>query len=169
MWSEYFLNLRNTKFLTHGFTSLPFNPILSQFNSIHTFTPYFSEININIILPHETSSSKWWRLSKFCDQNFVYEFYEQNFIYSSYFPCPLYTSSSSYPSFFNWTIEVLGFDSWRGLGIFLFTIAPRTAVGPTQPPIQWVPGVLFLGEKRLVRESDHSPPCSAEVKEWAEL
>jgi hypothetical protein len=28
-----------------------------------------------------------------------------------------------------WTIEVLGFDSRRGLGIFLFTTASRTALG----------------------------------------
>jgi hypothetical protein len=31
-----------------------------------------------------------------------------------------------------------------------------------EPPIQWVPGTLSLGVKRP-RESDHSPPCSAEV------
>jgi hypothetical protein len=30
-------------------------------------------------------------------------------------------------------IGVLGFDSQRGLGIFLFTTASRTALGPTQP------------------------------------
>jgi hypothetical protein len=48
-----------------------------------------------------------------------------------------------------------------GLGIFLFTIA----LGPTQPPIQWVPGALSLGVKRPGREADHSPPSSAEVKE----
>jgi hypothetical protein len=35
-----------------------------------------------------------------------------------------------------WTIGVLVFDSRRGLGIFLFTTASRTALGPTQPPIQ---------------------------------
>jgi hypothetical protein len=35
---------------------------------------------------------------------------------------------------------------------------------PTQPPIQWVPGTLFLGVKRPDREVDHSPPSSAEVK-----
>jgi hypothetical protein len=56
-------------------------------------------------------------------------------------------------------------DSLRGLGIFLFTTASRTALGPTQPPIQWVPGVLSLGLKRPGREADHSPPSSAEVKE----
>jgi hypothetical protein len=30
-----------------------------------------------------------------------------------------------------WTIGFLGFDSRRGLGIFLFTIASRTALGLT--------------------------------------
>jgi hypothetical protein len=62
------------------------------------------------------------------------------------------------------SMGVLGFDSrWR-LGIFLFTTASRTALVPTQPPIQWVPGALFLGVKRLGREADHSPASSAEVK-----
>jgi hypothetical protein len=65
-------------------------------------------------------------------------------------------------------IGLLGFDSRRGLGIFLFTTASRTDLGPTQPPIQWVPGALSLGVKRLRCEADHSPPCSAEVKnEWS--
>jgi hypothetical protein len=50
------------------------------------------------------------------------------------------------------------------LGSFLFTTASRTALGPTQPPIQWVPGALFLGLKRPGREADHSPPSSAEIK-----
>jgi hypothetical protein len=41
-------------------------------------------------------------------------------------------------------IAVLVFDSRRGLGIFLFTSASRTALGIIQPPIQWAPGVLSL-------------------------
>jgi hypothetical protein len=50
----------------------------------------------------------------------------------------------------------------------LFTTASRTALGPTQPPIQWVPGALSLGVKQPVCEPDHSPPSSAEVKnEWS--
>jgi hypothetical protein len=42
-------------------------------------------------------------------------------------------------------------------------------MGPTRPPIPWVQGALSLGVKRPGREADHSPPCSAEVKEWVEL
>jgi hypothetical protein len=64
-----------------------------------------------------------------------------------------------------WAIGILGFDSRRGLGIFLFTPESRTALGSTQLPIQWVPGALSLGLKRPGREADHSPPSSAEVKE----
>jgi hypothetical protein len=57
----------------------------------------------------------------------------------------------------------------EGLGIFLFTIASRTALEPTQPPIQWVLGALSLGVKQPGHEADHSPPSSAEVKEYVEL
>jgi hypothetical protein len=38
------------------------------------------------------------------------------------------------------------------------------ALGPTQPPIQWVPVV-----KRQECEADHSPPSSAEVKNGGAL
>jgi hypothetical protein len=61
-------------------------------------------------------------------------------------------------------IGVLGFNSRRGRGIFLFTTASRTDLRPTQPPIQWVSGVLSLGVKRPGREAEHSLPSSAEVK-----
>jgi hypothetical protein len=67
-------------------------------------------------------------------------------------------------------IGILRFDSRRGPGISIFTTAmSRTALGPTQPPIQWVPGALTLGVKWSWREADHSPPSSAEVKGWMEL
>jgi hypothetical protein len=65
---------------------------------------------------------------------------------------------------YGWTFGVLGFDSRLGLEIFLFTTASRTALGPTQPPIQWVPAAFSLGVKRPGREVDHLPPSSAEVK-----
>jgi hypothetical protein len=68
-----------------------------------------------------------------------------------------------------WAIGVLVFDSRRGLGIFLFTTASRTTLGPTQPPIQWVPGALSLAAERPGREADHSLPSSSEVKECVML
>jgi len=68
-----------------------------------------------------------------------------------------------------WTIGILGFDSWWGLGIFLFTTASKTALGPTHPPIQWLPGTLSLGVKRPRSDADHSPTSRDEVKECVEL
>jgi hypothetical protein len=44
----------------------------------------------------------------------------------------------------------------------------RKALEPTQPPIQWLPGALSLGVKRLGSEADHWPPSSAKVKKaWS--
>jgi hypothetical protein len=40
---------------------------------------------------------------------------------------------------------------------------------PTQPPIQWVPGVLSLVVKLPGREANHSPPSSTEIKEGVDL
>jgi hypothetical protein len=57
----------------------------------------------------------------------------------------------------------------RELGIFLFTTASRTALGPTCPPIQWVPGSLSLGLKQPGPGTDHLPPSSAKVKEYVKL
>jgi len=61
-----------------------------------------------------------------------------------------------------------GFDSRQGLGILLYTNVPRRALGPTQSPIQWVPGALSLWVKQSGREVDHSSPPSAEFKnDWS--
>jgi hypothetical protein len=47
---------------------------------------------------------------------------------------------------------------------FLFSTLSRPALGPTQPPVQWVLGALFPGVKQPGREADQSPLNSAEVK-----
>jgi hypothetical protein len=47
---------------------------------------------------------------------------------------------------------------------FLFSAWYRSVLGPTQPPIQWVPGALSPNIKRPGREADHSPPSSVDVK-----
>jgi hypothetical protein len=50
-------------------------------------------------------------------------------------------------------------DPGRGK-IFFFPTASRPALGPTQPPIQWV----SLGLKRRGLATDYSSPSSSEVK-----
>jgi hypothetical protein len=57
-----------------------------------------------------------------------------------------------------------GFDSLQGLRIFFFATASRPALGPIQPPIRWVPGVLSSGVKRPRREAYPSSPINAKVK-----
>jgi hypothetical protein len=47
-----------------------------------------------------------------------------------------------------WTIGRSRFDPQQGHRIFLLAPASRPALGPTQPHIQWVPGVLSPGVKR---------------------
>jgi hypothetical protein len=48
--------------------------------------------------------------------------------------------------------------------IFLFSITFRPALGPTQPPAQWIPVSGFPEVQRPGRETDHSSRASAEVK-----
>jgi hypothetical protein len=57
-----------------------------------------------------------------------------------------------------------GFDSFQRQDIFLLSTASRPALGPTQPPIQWVTWALSPWVKRPGPEADLSPPSSAEVK-----
>jgi len=45
---------------------------------------------------------------------------------------------------------------WKGDFPHLF----RPTLGPTQPPVQWVPG-LSRGKERPGRDADPSPPSSA--------
>ena len=65
----------------------------------------------------------------------------------------------------NWTVR--GWNPDRGGGRD-FPQTSRPALGPTQPPIQRVPG-LFTGVKRPGRGVDHPPLSGAEVKERVEL
>jgi hypothetical protein len=60
-----------------------------------------------------------------------------------------------------------GLNPTRDKRFFSFSEMSRPALGPTQPPVQWVPGFLPCG--KLARAwFDHSPPSTAWIKnEWS--
>jgi hypothetical protein len=64
-----------------------------------------------------------------------------------------------------YSYEMDGWGSIPGRSkIFLYSTASTPTLGPTQPAIKWVPRHLSRGVKRQGRETDLSPPSSAEVK-----
>jgi hypothetical protein len=65
----------------------------------------------------------------------------------------------------NWDSRVRFPGGGGGGEFFLLKTTSRTALGPIQPPIQWLPEALSLGVKRQVSEDNHSQTSSADVKE----
>jgi hypothetical protein len=76
-------------------------------------------------------------------------------------PIMMMHSARQYSQYTNWLQA-----AWpRGrVKNFLFSMPSWPALGPTQPPIQWVPGALSPAVKWLGHENNHSPPISAKVK-----
>jgi hypothetical protein len=56
------------------------------------------------------------------------------------------------------------FYFWQGQEIFHYSSASIPALGPTMPPIQWIPEAFPLMAKRQEREAGLCPLSRAEIK-----
>lgn len=56
------------------------------------------------------------------------------------------------------------FESRQGQETFLLSTVSRPALGQMEPPIQRVPGVLFVREEGPRGEADNTPTSNADVK-----
>jgi hypothetical protein len=123
-------------------------------------------MNLGPYCSSTTCISIFFFLSFFISLSFIHSFILYLFISSHpIFRTGIAQSVYSLPT--GWTTEESEFESQYGQN-FLFSTASRPALGPTQPPIQWVPGTLYPGVKQPGREADHSTPVSVEVKKmWS--
>jgi hypothetical protein len=59
------------------------------------------------------------------------------------------------------------FDFWQRQEIFVLSTALEPALGPTQPPIQWIPEALSRGIKRPGRENNLPPSSDEDMNTWS--
>jgi len=109
-----------------------FDPILSQLNPVHTLTFCFFDICFNVILPPTPRSPKRHLPFRLFDQNFVR------------FPMHATCSVHVLLSFIvlQISMENVGLQIMNLLIVTALLLASPSGLGPTNPPIQWVPGVL---------------------------
>jgi hypothetical protein len=85
----------------------------------------------------------------------------QHFVVSGFFARNFKSRGSSVGT--GWTTKEWELSPDR-VKNFHFSISSRMALRSSQLPIQWVRGASSQGIKWQGRETDHSPPTSAEVK-----
>jgi hypothetical protein len=66
--------------------------------------------------------------------------------------------------FLGYRLDDAGFDLWQWQELFLFSKASGLSLGPTQCPVQWMPGTLSLGIKWPKCEVDHSIPLMQRLR-----
>jgi hypothetical protein len=100
----------------------------------------------------ENCSKRKVELNLFCS---AYLYCTQNSVYDK-----LYKARSAVRVAMGYGLDGKGSIPDEGK-IFPFSTASTPALGPTQPPTQWVTGTLSPALRRLWRGADHLPPSSA--------
>ena len=79
-------------------------PILSQLDSVHTPTPYFLKIHLNIILPSTPGSPKWSLSLRFPRQN---PLYATSLPHTCYIPHPFHSPRFYHPNNIGWGVQII--------------------------------------------------------------
>jgi hypothetical protein len=136
---------------------LPPVSILSQLNSVHTTTSHYLKIHLNVILP-STSVTGYENLSAI---SLCGDVSEEAATGSLLCTTSLFLGlGSSVGIAIDYGLDGPGIESRWGRD---FLRMSRPALGPSQPPVKWVPG-LSRGQRRPGRGADHPLPPSAEIK-----
>jgi hypothetical protein len=61
----------------------------------------------------------------------------------------------------SWVTEEKESDILQGQKVHFFSVVFRSALGPNQPPVRWVPPTVCPEKQRLGREADHLPPFTS--------
>jgi len=79
-------------------------PILSQLDPVHTPTPHFLRIHLNIILPSAPGSTKWSLSLRFPHQNPVHA---SPLPHSRHMPRPSHSSCFYHPNNIGWAVQII--------------------------------------------------------------
>jgi hypothetical protein len=108
----------------------------------------------NTTINHKNTKSSYIRINKSVQRKSSIGYWSQ--VWTAYNILTLWSPEMA----MGWIAQV----RFQAVQDFLFSRASRLALGPTQPPTQWVLGTLPPAVKQLGREAGHSPQSSAEVK-----
>jgi hypothetical protein len=127
--SLYFTDIKTIPYVTFSL----YGPLY-----IHSFTTLLSHSFHVTEWPFKVDTAKWfwihWRYSEFCG------------------PGSIVGIATGY------RLDSVGIKSqWGGGGGADFPHLSRLALRPTQPPVQWVPGLYWGGKEQQGRDADPSP------------
>lgn len=102
-------------------------------------------------------TSHWdWNIRYYTKQSFIQRFWSWN------------SSTSIMPRLRVWQLQNHKLNSWQRQENFLFTTAPRLALGSAQPPTQWAVRLVHWNNE-AEHAADHSTLPSNDVKHVLEL
>jgi hypothetical protein len=146
------LLVRNSITCTVFWTHIPSYLLVFLFSYLYSLIHLLLVLNFSLFYITCSVAWSWNDASGFKEVNQFYVLKEKRCPeYEMFVPNRDQVGNVGYHVTMNFVVRSPGRGYWE---FFVFTTASRPVLGPTQPPIQRVPGALFLGVKRLGREAE---------------